>query len=356
MTIRERTEQQEREILSPFATKSADSRGRLRPEEPDLVRTAFQRDRDRILHSKAFRRLKHKTQVFLDPEEDHYRTRLTHTLEVAQISRTVARALQLNEDLTEAIALAHDLGHPPFGHEGEEALDSVVREYAPQLHFLHYEQSLRVVDVLEKNGQGLNLTHEVRMGIVKHSKGRADLFDNTAPAPPDPDDPPLEAMCVRICDRVAYINADIDDAFRAGLLRPQDISSEVYEVLGRTHGERISTMVENVIACSQEKPYVTMGEPYLSVTNRLKDFMFSNVYVHKNAAKAELIKGTALLKQLFRLYMEFPEQMPEGRADRSMDNAARAQIVLDYVAGMTDRYAGEQFIKHFFPRGWRRVE
>lgn len=355
MTIRERTEQQEREQLSPFATKSADSRGRLRPEEPDPVRTAFQRDRDRVLHSKAFRRLKHKTQVFLDPEEDHYRTRLTHTLEVAQISRTVARALRLNEDLAEAIALAHDLGHPPFGHEGEEALDDVVKEYAPNQRFRHFEQSLRVVDVLEKNGKGLNLTHEVRMGIVKHSKGRADLFDNTAPEPPGEDDPPLEAMCVRICDRVAYINADIDDAFRAGLLRPQDLPSEVYEVLGRTHGERITTMVENVIQCSLDKPYVTMGEPYLSVTNRLKDFMFSNVYVHKNAAKAELQKGTALLKQLFRLYMDYPDMIPEGRADTSMDTETRALIVLDYIAGMTDRYAGEQFIKHFFPRDWRRV-
>lgn len=355
MTIRERTEQQERDQLSPFATKSADSRGRLRPEDPDPVRTVFQRDRDRVLHSKAFRRLKHKTQVFLDPEEDHYRTRLTHTLEVAQISRTVARALRLNEDLAEAIALAHDLGHPPFGHEGEEALDEVVKEYAPRQRFRHFEQSLRVVDVLEKNGKGLNLTHEVRMGIVKHSKGRADLFDNTAPEPPGEDDPPLEAMCVRICDRVAYINADIDDAFRAGLLRPQDLPSEVYEILGRTHGERITTMVENVIQCSLDKPYVTMGEPYLSVTNRLKDFMFSNVYVHKNAAKAELQKGTALLKQLFRLYMDYPDMIPEGRADTSMDTETRALIVLDYIAGMTDRYAGEQFIKHFFPRDWRRV-
>jgi len=355
MTIRERTEQQEREQLSPFATKSADSRGRQRPEEPDPVRTVFQRDRDRVLHSKAFRRLKHKTQVFLDPEEDHYRTRLTHTLEVAQISRTVARALRLNEDLAEAIALAHDLGHPPFGHEGEEALDDVVKEYAPNQRFRHFEQSLRVVDVLEKNGKGLNLTHEVRMGIVKHSKGRADLFDNTAPEPPGEGDPPLEAMCVRICDRVAYINADIDDAFRAGLLRPQDLPSEVYEVLGRTHGERITTMVENVIQCSLDKPYVTMGEPYLSVTNRLKDFMFSNVYVHKNAAKAELQKGTALLKQLFRLYMDYPDMIPEGRADTSMDTETRALVVLDYIAGMTDRYAGEQFIKHFFPRDWRRV-
>ena len=176
MTIRERTEAQERETLSPFATRSAESKGRVRPEEPDPVRTAFQRDRDRVLHCKAFRRLKHKTQVFLDPEEDHYRTRLTHTLEVAQIARTIARALRLNEDLTEAIALAHDLGHPPFGHEGEDALDQVLREFVPGERFRHYEQSLRVVDVLEKGGQGLNLTHEVREGILGHSKGRADLF------------------------------------------------------------------------------------------------------------------------------------------------------------------------------------
>jgi dGTPase len=218
MTIRERTEQLERENLSPYAAKSADSKGRVRPEAPDPIRTAFQRDRDRVLHCKAFRRLKHKTQVFLDPEEDHYRTRLTHTLEVAQIARTVARALRLNEDLAEAIALAHDLGHPPFGHEGEEALDVVYREYVPEGAFRHYEQSLRVVDVLEKDGRGLNLTHETREGILGHSKGRADL--NGPPVEPSPNGPPLEATVVRICDRIAYVNHDIDDAVRAGLLTP----------------------------------------------------------------------------------------------------------------------------------------
>lgn len=353
MTIRERTEQWEREYLSEFATKAADSVGRPRPEPDDTMRTCFQRDRDRVLHSKAFRRLKHKTQVFLDPEEDHYRTRLTHTLEVAQISRTAARALQLNEDLAEAIALAHDLGHPPFGHEGEEALDEVLREYVPEARFRHYEQSLRVVDVLEKNGKGLNLTHEVRRGIVGHSKGKADLHDDSEVVR-DPEDPPLEAMCVRICDRIAYINADIDDAVRASLLRLQDLPSEVLDGLGRTHGDRITTMVQNVIDASAGKPYVTMSEPVLGISNRLKDFMFANVYIQKSVAKAQLAKGSSLLKQLFRHYMEFPELMPAGRADASMDVETRAQAVLDYIAGMTDRYASEQFIRHFFPQGWNK--
>jgi dGTPase len=353
MTIRERTEQWEREYLSEFATKAAESIGRPRPEPDDAMRTCFQRDRDRVLHSKAFRRLKHKTQVFLDPEEDHYRTRLTHTLEVAQISRTAARALRLNEDLAEAIALAHDLGHPPFGHEGEEALDEVLREYVPDARFRHFEQSLRVVDVLEKNGQGLNLTHEVRRGIVGHSKGKADLHDDSEQVRGE-EDPPLEAMCVRICDRVAYINADIDDAVRAGLLRLQDLPAEVLDGLGRTHGDRITTMVQNVIDASEGKPYVTMSEPVLGITNRLKDFMFANVYIQKSVAKAQLAKGSSLLKQLFRHYMEFPELMPAGRADASMTTEMRAQAVLDYIAGMTDRYASEQFIRHFFPQGWNK--
>lgn len=358
MTIRERTEGLERENLSPFAAKSADSRGRVRAEEPDPIRTAFQRDRDRVLHCKAFRRLKHKTQVFLDPEEDHYRTRLTHTLEVAQISRTVARALRLNEDLTEAIALAHDLGHPPFGHEGEEALDAVLQEYVPAARFRHYEQSLRVVDVLEKDGQGLNLTHETREGILGHSKGRADLF--AAPVEPSPNAVvaataglPLEATVVRICDRIAYVNHDIDDAVRAGLLTQEALPHETLEMLGRSHGDRITTMVSNVIETSMDKPVVSMSEPILGATNRLKDFLFTNVYIKKNAAKAELAKGHELLKQLFRLYMGQPELVPYGRITPGMDIELRACTILDYIAGMTDRYAGEQFLRHFFPREWR---
>jgi dGTPase len=348
-TIRERTEQLERETLSPYAAKAADSRGRARLEEPDPVRTAFQRDRDRVLHCKAFRRLKHKTQVFLDPEEDHYRTRLTHTLEVAQISRTVARALRLNEDLTEAIALAHDLGHPPFGHEGEEALDAVLQEFVPGERFRHYEQSLRVVDVLEKGGTGLNLTHETRAGIRGHSKGRADLPG--APATPD-GAMPLEATAVRICDRIAYVNHDIDDAVRAGLLKPEDLPRETLDLLGRSHGERITRMVLNVIETSMDRPHVAMGEPVLGATNRLKDFLFENVYTRRNAAKEELSKAGDMLQRLFRLYMERPELVPRAGATREMPVAERAAAVLDYVAGMTDRYAAEQFLTHFFPRNW----
>jgi dGTPase len=351
MTIRERTEELEQATLSPYASKSAQSRGRIYPEEPDAIRTAFQRDRDRVLHSKSFRRLKHKTQVFLDPDEDHTRTRLTHTLEVAQVSRTVARALRLNEDLTEAIALAHDLGHPPFGHEGEEALDEVLREYLPDQHFRHFEQSLRVVDVLEKSGKGLNLTHETRDGILGHSKGRADLPDASsftmAPLLP------LEATVVRICDRIAYVNHDIDDAVRAGLLRHEDLPHETLHLLGRSHGDRITTMVTNVIDTSIDNPIVAMSEPILGATNRLKDFLFANVYTTKNAAKAELAKGSDLLKRLFRLYMERPELLPvTAGMTTDMSLSERACAVLDYMAGMTDRYAADQFLRHFFPRNW----
>ncbi|MFM7321874.1 MAG: deoxyguanosinetriphosphate triphosphohydrolase, partial [Armatimonadota bacterium] len=353
MSIRERTEALERRILSPHATFAADSRGRARTEDPDPVRTCFQQDRDRVLHSKAFRRLKHKTQVFLDPEEDHYRTRLTHTLEVAQISRTVARALRLNEDLAEAIALAHDLGHPPFGHEGEYALDEVLKEYVPGMGFRHYEQSRRVVDLLEKGGQGLNLTHEVRAGIVGHSKGKADLFAAPSTTDRSADDLPLEAMCVRICDRIAYLNHDIDDAVRAGVLDLGDLPGEVGEILGTTHGERIGRMVSNVIENSTDQPWVAMSEPVLGVTNRLKDYLFENVYLNDNAAKAEFRKGQMLVKQLFRHYMEHPDLLPGARATDQTPVPERAQVVLDYVAGMTDRFAGEMFIRHFFPREWR---
>ncbi|MBC8143098.1 MAG: deoxyguanosinetriphosphate triphosphohydrolase [Armatimonadetes bacterium] len=361
MTIRERIEAWETQMLSPFAAQAARSLGRERAEEPDPVRTAFQRDRDRVLHSKSFRRLKHKTQVFLDPEEDHYRTRLTHTLEVAQISRTVARALRLNEDLTEAIALAHDLGHPPFGHEGEGAIDAVLQEFVPGERFRHYEQSLRVVDVLEKRGEGLNLTAETRTGILGHSKGRSDLL---AVAPPTPQSPPpadgekgskvpLEATVVRICDRIAYVNHDIDDAVRAGMLTPESLPRETLELLGRTHGERITRMVTNVIEASENEPFVSMSEPVLGATNRLKDFLFENVYTKRSEAKAELAKAGELLKQLFRLYMAEPERVPKNRATGDMDTAtARVAAVCDYLSGMTDRYASEVFLRMFFPKNW----
>lgn len=282
-------------------------------------------------------------------EEDHYRTRLTHTLEVAQISRTVSRALRLNEDLTEAIALAHDVGHPPFGHEGEHALDEVLREFVPDAHFLHYEQSLRVLDVLEKNGRGLNLTHETRDGVLGHSKGKSDLHSADEF---EPGLVPLEATVVRVCDRVAYVNHDIDDAVRAGVLRHEDLPSETLEVLGRSHSERITRMVENVIETSMDRPVVAMSEPVLGATNRLKDFLFANVYTQKNAAKAELAKGQYLVKELFRLYMTHPELIPGGRVSANTDTPTRAGLVLDYVAGMTDRYAGDQFLRFFFPRDW----
>jgi dGTPase len=351
MTIRERTEALEFETLGPYAAKSAQSKGRPRPEDPDPIRTAFQRDRDRVLHCKAFRRLKHKTQVFLDPEEDHYRTRLTHSLEVAQISRTVARALRVNEDLTEAIALAHDLGHPPFGHEGEYALDAVLKEYDETLHFRHYEQSLRVVDVLEKNGLGLNLTHETRAGIVGHSKGRADLTgeDNAKTL----DELPLEASVVRICDRVAYINHDIDDAVRAGLLHLDELPQDTLDVLGRTSGDRITTLVQNVIDTSTDKPIVALSEPVLGAVNKLKDYLYDNVYLKKNVAKAELAKGSNLVQMLFRLYMEKPDLIPDSRVTIEMDTRTRALAVLDYISGMTDRFATEHFARHYLPRGWR---
>ena len=265
---RERQEKWEQEALAPWAAKAAESAGRDYPEEPDPVRTAFQRDRDRILHSKAFRRLKHKTQVFIDPEEDHFRTRLTHTLEVSQIARTISRALRLNEDLTEAIALAHDLGHPPFGHAGEEALDEAYREFVPTAGFKHYDQSLRVVELLERGTSetyvddagdtrrpGLNLTWEVKDGIAHHSKGRADLSDTSSVKAST-----LEGLSVRLADRVAYINHDIDDAIRAGVLKPHEIPSRELALLGRSHSDRISRMVIDIVDSSEGQPVVTMSQ------------------------------------------------------------------------------------------------
>ncbi|MEJ5251565.1 MAG: deoxyguanosinetriphosphate triphosphohydrolase [Chthonomonadetes bacterium] len=347
--IRQRIEQWELSSLSPYAAKSALSRGRLRPEPPCPVRTCFQRDRDRILHSKAFRRLKHKTQVFLDPEQDHYRTRLTHTLEVAQIARTISRALRLNEDLTEAIALAHDLGHPPFGHAGEQALDEVLQEYLPGKRFRHWEQSLRVVDVLERDGKGLNLTHETREGILYHSKGRADL-DADLPS----DDCTLEAQVVRIADRIAYVNHDIDDAIRAKVIQPNDLPTECVKLLGETSSERIASMVLDVIENSLDQPQVRMSEPVQQATDALKEFLFEQVYQEEAIGLKELQKAKGILKSLFRLYMEQPELLPQsGRV--LTDNTSRevlAQVVCDYLAGMTDRFAMSVYSQYFVPRMW----
>jgi dGTPase len=348
MTPRERQEAWELAELAPWAAKAAESRGRERPEPPDPVRTAFQRDRDRILHSKAFRRLKHKTQVFIDPEEDHFRTRLTHTLEVAQIARTIARALRLNEDLTEAIALSHDLGHPPFGHAGEEALDSVYREFVPEAGFRHYEQSLRMVEVLEVHGggPGLNLTWEVRDGIAHHSKGRKDLADESTQRAST-----LEGKAMRIADRVAYINHDIDDSIRAGLLKVEELPAEPIALLGNTHSERIATMVIDIVETSEGREDVDMSPAVSAATDQLKEFLFERIYCNPNVRTGELEKVGRVIRDLFRLYMREPDKM-QGKADLLLtDTPARALAVCDYIAGMTDRYALTRFVADFLPGG-----
>ena len=355
--FREHQERLEAETLSPYAVQAANTRGRERPEPLDPVRTEFQRDRDRILHSKAFRRLKHKTQVFIDPEEDHYRTRLTHTLEVAQIARTLARALRLNEDLTEAITLAHDLGHTPFGHGGEEALDEILREYVPDAEFKHYDQSLRIVDVLEKGGRGLNLTWEVRDGILGHSKGSKDLGIVEGTNLPTS----LEGMCVRIADRIAYINHDIDDSVRAGVLNLDDLPQDTLDVLGRSHSTRIGTMVMNVLESSVGQDEVRMSGPILEATNKLKDYMYANVYTMDTRGNVELHKAQFMLKELFRLYMGTPPVFPAIDGLQPHEFAAlplveRARRVTDFIAGMTDRYATMKFKQHFFPEAWHATE
>ena len=347
--IRIQQEELERKSLSPYAKLSAESAGRAKPEDKCPIRTDFQRDRDRIIHCKAFRRLKHKTQVFIDPEEDHYRTRLTHTLEVAQIARTIARALRLNEDLTEAIALGHDLGHTPFGHAGEEALDEVYREYAPGASFRHNEQSLRVADVLERDGRGLNLTLEVREGILHHAKGSEDLvFDGSET------NATLEGRAVRVADRIAYINHDIDDAIRAGVLSESNLPADCISVLGRRHSERIATMVINLVERSRDKPDLHMSPEVTSATNRLKDFLFERVYgtTAVGPRVEELRKAARLVKELFRLYVERPELLP-GRpytAGETVEQNARAAC--DFIAGMTDRYALRRYAEHFIPQAW----
>lgn len=349
MTPRERQEDWERTSLAPGAARAGDSRGRETHEPLDQVRTAFQRDRDRILHSRAFRRLKHKTQVFIDPEEDHFRTRLTHTLEVAQIARTIARALRLNEDLTEAIALAHDLGHPPFGHAGEEALDAAYREFVPDARFRHDLQSLRVVETLEVHGDGpgLNLTWEVRDGIAHHSKGRRDLSDLSRPPAGT-----LEGQALRIADRVAYVNHDVDDAVRAGILRADEIPADILSRLGATHSDRISTMVVDIVETSDGQSSVSMSEEVAAATDRLKEFLFERVYWHPGVRSAELGKAQRVIRELFRHYMEHPDAVP-GPAPKTGTVDERALVVCDFIAGMTDRYAVSRFARIFLPHGVR---
>jgi dGTPase len=327
-----RTEEWEAKTLSPYACRSAASRGRERPEEECSVRTVFQRDRDRIIHSKSFRRLKHKTQVFIIPEGDHFRTRLTHTLEVAQIARTIARALRLNEDLTEAIALGHDLGHTPFGHTGEAALNAV--------HpggFRHNEQSLRVVEHLE-GGCGLNLTWEVRDGILNH----------TGPNRPAT----LEGQVVRIADRIAYINHDIDDALRGGVLTVDELPADCLDVLGHTHRNRINTMIVDLIESSCERPEITLSPRVGQAMDRLRDFMFARVYL-SSAAKQEEGKARHVVQYLYRYFMEHPDALPaEFRRRAETAGGSWAQVVCDYIAGMTDRYAVAVFQDLFVPQGF----
>jgi dGTPase len=336
-SIREKYEELEREILSPYACLAAESRGRAHDEEKDPVRTDFQRDRDRIIHSKAFRRLKHKTQVFIDPDEDHYRTRLTHTLEVSQIARTIARALRLNEDLTEAIALGHDLGHTPFGHAGEQALDEVLQEYVPGRRFHHAEQSLRVVDKLEKGGAGLNLTWEVRNGIAHHSKGRADLgIDLRGPAT-------LEGKVVRIADRVAYINHDIDDAIRAGVISGADLPEASTAAVGKSHSQRITSMVMDIITSSSGKNSISISESHRRAINELKDFLYQRVYGVDHPGIVELRNAGDMLREMFRYYMEHPDELPGTQTEDLSTVEGRATAVCDFIAGMTDRYAPKAY-------------
>ncbi|MFZ5596835.1 MAG: deoxyguanosinetriphosphate triphosphohydrolase [Bacillota bacterium] len=324
----------ERKILSPYACFSDSSRGRANPEEHCSVRTVFQRDRDRIIHSKGFRRLKYKTQVFIIPEGDHFRTRLTHTLEVAQISRTVARALRLNEDLTEAIALGHDLGHTPFGHTGEVALNEV---FPPG--FKHNEQSLRQVEKLE-GGTGLNLTHEVRDGILNHT-GDTDPYT-------------LEGQIVKICDRIAYINHDIDDALRAGILRPEELPEESLAILGRSHRERINNMVTDLIMSSLDSPRIKLSDDVREATDMLRRFMFRNVYIGSEAKKEET-KAMHVIKYLYAYMVDNPGTLPEEYMNR-VDSEGLQRVVCDYIAGMTDRYAIMQFSRLFIPRAFTMEE
>ncbi|MBR7184678.1 MAG: deoxyguanosinetriphosphate triphosphohydrolase [Clostridia bacterium] len=323
--------ERERLTLSPYAFFTANSRGRERPQDACTNRTEFQRDRDRIIHSTAFRRLMHKTQVFLAPAEDHYRTRLTHTLEVTQIARGIARALCLNEDLTEAAALGHDLGHTPFGHAGEVAMQQC---YDPS--FRHYKQSLRVVEKLEKNGRGLNLTWEVRDGIVNHTGKHMAAT--------------LEGVIVKFADRIAYINHDIDDACRAGIMQLSDIPADLLKVLGRGHSQRINTMVTSVIEASTGKPEITMTPEVAEATDRLREFLFERVY-RNPVAKGEESKAKEMLFRLFEYFVNNPERMPELYV-RSLDEESVERCVCDYLSGMTDRYAIDLYRALFIPRVW----
>lgn len=333
MTIRETMELLERGNLSPYATLSENSKGREREEAQCDIRPVFQRDRDRILHCKSFRRLMHKTQVFLAPKGDHYRTRLTHTLEVSQNARTIAKALRLNEDLVEAIALGHDLGHTPFGHAGEHVLNEICED-----GFKHNEQSVRVVEKLEKDGAGLNLTWEVRDGILNH---QTSLMPAT-----------LEGKIVRLSDKIAYINHDIDDAVRAQVLREEDIPMEYREVLGNTTRNRLNTFIHNIITNSQEKNDICMSEKVEYAMQGLRRFMFKSVYTNP-VAKREEKRAMELVERLFCYYMDHVEKLPEHYYKMLSKGEKQERVVCDYIAGMTDQYAIAKFEEIFIPKAWQ---
>lgn len=335
MTIREEIEKKEHEILSPYASFSDESRGRDREEKQCDLRTVYQRDRDRIIHSKAFRRLKHKTQVFLSPYGDHYRTRLTHTLEVSQIARTIARCLKLNEDLTEAIALGHDLGHTPFGHAGERALTTALGR-----PFRHNEQGVRVVEKLEKDGRGLNLTWEVRDGILNHKT-------SLTPAT-------LEGKIVRVSDKIAYISHDIDDGIRAGILFEKSIPGKLSDVLGHNTRDRIDNLIHDVIGTSMGKPDILMSEKYRDALFDLRSFMFEKLYTSK-AAKGEEIKAERIVARLFEHYNAHPEEMSLEYLKMIDQGEKKETVVCDYIAGMTDNYAVMKYKDIYIPRSWTMV-
>lgn len=333
MTFRERHELWEKAYLSQFATLSSESVGRLSFEQQCDIRTIFQRDRDRIIHCKSFRRLKHKTQVFLSPEGDHYRTRLTHTLEVAQIARTIARALRLNEDLTEAIALGHDLGHTPFGHAGERALNEI-----SSCGFKHNEQSLRVVELIEKKGQGLNLTYEVKDGIVNHqTKGEPCT---------------LEGKIVRLSDKIAYINHDIDDAIRGGIIKEEQIPTEYTGVLGDTTKARLNCLIHDIISNSDGRDDIIMSKHIEEAMIDLRKYMFTQVYTNPKA-KSEEVKAIRLVEALFEYYMKNSDKMADEFSEMAKYSDSLDRVVCDYIAGMTDNYAIAVFRTIYEPKSWK---
>ena len=336
LTIRESLEQMEEEYLSPYAALSRNTKGRDRPEELCDIRPEYQRDRDKILHSKAFRRLKHKTQVFLAPEGDHYRTRLTHTLEVAQIARTIAKSLHMNESLTEAIALGHDLGHTPFGHSGEAILNKLCTD-----GFFHNEQSVRVVEVLEKNGKGLNLTLDVRDGILNH---RLSTHPST-----------LEGDIVRLSDKIAYINHDIDDAIRAKIFKESDLPKEYTDILGDSVRERLNTMVHDIIENSLEKPKIIMSPSVEKAMKDLRAWMFATVY-SKGVVKKEEGRTQGLIQFLYEYYMKHMEELPyEYHWLMEEQGETKERVVCDYIAGMSDCYAIDMFEALFVPKSWKAL-